>query len=53
MKTAVDLCTGSFVFQIASLKCGHFFGLNCIDKWLKTGHDCPNCNDKATKKDIR
>jgi len=40
--------------RISSLKCGHFFGYACIEKWLKgTGASCPNCNEKSTKKDIR
>jgi len=40
--------------RISSLKCGHFFGYNCIERWLKgTGASCPNCNEKSTKKDIR
>lgn len=45
--------TGSH--RISSLKCGHFFGLSCIEKWLNStgGNDCPTCNEKATKRDIR
>jgi E3 ubiquitin-protein ligase RFWD3 len=45
--------TGSH--RISSLKCGHFFGFSCIEKWLNStgGNDCPTCNEKATKKDIR
>ena len=40
--------------RIASLKCGHFFGYSCIEKWLRgSGSACPNCNEKNTKKDIR
>ena len=41
--------------RISSLKCGHFFGLSCIEKWLNStgGNDCPTCNEKASKKDIR
>ena len=39
--------------RISSLKCGHFFGLACIEKWLRGGSSCPNCNEKATKRDIR
>ena len=45
--------TGSH--RISSLKCGHFFGLSCIEKWLNStgGNDCPTCNEKATKNHIR
>ena len=63
--------------RISSLKCGHFFGLACIEKWYlivifvcilyvlyrrifefrlsTTGAnpDCPTCNEKAAKRDIR
>jgi len=40
--------------RIASLRCGHFFGYSCIEKWLRgSGNSCPNCNEKNTKKDIR
>ncbi|KAL8584813.1 hypothetical protein ACOMHN_037518 [Nucella lapillus] len=40
--------------RLASLKCGHLFGLGCIEKWLKgQGGKCPSCNDKAKMKDIR
>jgi len=46
--------TNSGEHRIASLKCGHFFGYSCIDKWLRgSGAACPNCKDKCTKKDIR
>jgi len=40
--------------RISSLKCGHFFGYTCIERWLRgAGASCPNCNEKSTKKDIR
>ncbi|XP_076471865.1 E3 ubiquitin-protein ligase rfwd3.L-like isoform X2 [Babylonia areolata] len=40
--------------RLASLKCGHLFGLGCIEKWLKgQGGKCPSCNKKAKMKDIR
>jgi E3 ubiquitin-protein ligase RFWD3 len=41
--------------RIASLKCGHLFGLNCIEKWVKGqgGGKCPQCNAKAKRSDIR
>ena len=46
--------TNSGEHRISSLKCGHFFGRSCIEKWLRSsGDDCPNCNEKATKKDVR
>lgn len=40
--------------RLSSLKCGHLFGFACIEKWLKGQKGkCPQCNAKATKKDIR
>ena len=41
--------------RITSLKCGHLFGKNCIEKWLKKGDGgrCPQCNAKAKKADMR
>ena len=46
--------TNSGDHRISSLKCGHFFGRNCIERWLRSsGDDCPNCNEKATKRDVR
>ncbi|KAK3871673.1 hypothetical protein Pcinc_023200 [Petrolisthes cinctipes] len=40
--------------RLASLKCGHLFGRECIEKWLKGPKGkCPQCNAKASKKDVR
>lgn len=43
--------------RLSSLKCGHLFGFVCINKWLQGTNRqkgrCPQCNAKATKKDIR
>lgn len=40
--------------RLSSLKCGHLFGFACIERWLKGQKGkCPQCNAKATKKDIR
>lgn len=46
--------TNSGDHRISSLKCGHFFGYACIDRWIRgNGNACPNCNEKATRRDIR
>ena len=48
--------TNSGEHRIASLRCGHFFGLSCVEKWLRgggSGVGCPNCNEKATRRDLR
>lgn len=41
--------------RMASLKCGHIFGLLCIEQWLRNGKrsSCPQCNECAKKSDIR
>nr|XP_045626298.1 E3 ubiquitin-protein ligase RFWD3-like isoform X2 [Procambarus clarkii] len=40
--------------RLSSLKCGHLFGHACIIRWLKGQKGkCPQCNAKATKKEIR
>ena len=31
----------------------HFFGQSCIERWLRGASSCPNCNEKAAKKDVR
>ena len=31
----------------------HFFGQSCIEKWLRGASSCPNCNEKAARKDVR
>jgi len=50
----LDSWSNSGEHRIVSLKCGHFFGNSCIEKWLRGGGtSCPNCKGKSTKKDIR
>ena len=40
--------------RLVSLKCGHLFGMICIEKWLSGGAGkCPQCNGPAKKADIR
>ncbi|XP_048885976.1 E3 ubiquitin-protein ligase RFWD3 isoform X2 [Brienomyrus brachyistius] len=39
--------------RLATLRCGHLFGLSCIKRWLKgQGAKCPQCNKKAKRSDI-
>lgn len=48
--------TNSGAHRISSLRCGHFFGHACIERWLKGGGSngsCPTCNEKANKRDVR
>lgn len=44
--------------RLCSLRCGHLFGLNCIEQWFSiapnaAARKCPECNTKASRKDIR
>lgn len=38
---------------LSSLNCGHVFGKSCIEKWVCMSKKCPQCNQKATKKQVR
>lgn len=43
--------------RLVALKCGHLFGSNCVERWLKAlpakARSCPTCKSKATLKDLR
>lgn len=43
--------------RLVALKCGHLFGLQCVERWLKAQsskeRSCPTCKSKTTIKDIR
>ncbi|CAO3687325.1 unnamed protein product [Umbelopsis vinacea] len=44
--------------RIVSMKCGHLFGLSCIERWISrarkdTKPKCPQCNATITKREIR
>lgn len=39
--------------RIVSLKCGHLYGRNCIERALKERRFCPCCSQKAKVSDIR
>lgn len=39
--------------RIAVLRCGHLFGKDCIERWIKERKSCPSCSDRAQSKDIR
>ncbi|XP_013196762.2 E3 ubiquitin-protein ligase RFWD3 [Amyelois transitella] len=43
--------------RLVALKCGHLFGSQCVQRWLKAqsvkDRSCPTCKSKANVKDIR
>ena len=54
----LEPCAISGPHQVASLACGHVFGHACISQWLerkkkKNGGKCPQCNARATTRDVR
>ncbi|XP_054010193.1 E3 ubiquitin-protein ligase RFWD3 isoform X1 [Hylaeus anthracinus] len=53
----MDLWTSSGEHRLCCLRCGHLFGHSCLLRWLHScasaNRRCPQCNRKATVKDIR
>lgn len=54
----LEIWSNSGEHRLCSLRCGHLFGLKCIEQWFNiaqnaTGRKCPECNTKASRKDIR
>ena len=49
--------TSTGLHRLVSLKCGHLFGDNCIDKWLRQTNNnerkCPQCKMIVSFKDVR
>lgn len=46
--------TASGTHRLAALKCGHLYGLSCIEKWVQgLRSKCPQCNAPAKRIDIR
>lgn len=43
--------------RLVALKCGHLFGSECVERWLKgqtlKERSCPTCKSKAALKDLR
>ena len=51
MNIACSTCLGSLTSRsdVSTIPCGHVFHTNCIEKWLKNGHNnCSQC-----RKDFR
>ncbi|KAJ8706912.1 hypothetical protein PYW07_012990 [Mythimna separata] len=43
--------------RLVALKCGHLFGAECVERWLKAqtsnNRTCPTCKSRASLKDLR
>ncbi|GMT24215.1 hypothetical protein PFISCL1PPCAC_15512, partial [Pristionchus fissidentatus] len=50
-----DSFTSSGNHRLVSLRCGHFFGEDCIKRWIssESGKSCPTCKKSAQIKDVR
>ncbi|GMR48106.1 hypothetical protein PMAYCL1PPCAC_18301 [Pristionchus mayeri] len=50
-----DAFTSSGNHRLVSLRCGHFFGEDCIKRWIssESGKACPTCKKSAKLKDLR
>ena len=55
--TTCNICFESWTncgdHRLVSLSCGHLFGRSCIARWLGDKQRCPDCNARASSKDIR
>ncbi|KPJ05393.1 PREDICTED: E3 ubiquitin-protein ligase RFWD3-like [Papilio xuthus] len=53
----LDTWGNSGEHRLVALKCGHLFGAQCVERWLKAQpsreRTCPTCKSKAALKDIR
>ncbi|XP_032528346.2 E3 ubiquitin-protein ligase RFWD3-like [Danaus plexippus] len=53
----LDTWGNSGEHRLVALKCGHLFGWQCVERWLKAqatkDRTCPTCKSKANLKDMR
>lgn len=51
----LDNWTNTGEHRVCSLKCGHLFGLKCVNRWIssQTRKSCPTCKKRVIKSDIR
>ena len=53
----LDIWGNSGSHRLVALKCGHLFGSECVERWLKAQSSkdraCPTCKSKASLRDIR
>lgn len=58
-RSQCNICYGEYTttgsHRMASLKCGHIFGLECIEKWISISKKsyCPSCSVPCKKAQIR
>jgi len=39
--------------RVVSLRCGHLFGQQCVERWLEQSNRCPECNQSNCLEDLR
>nr|CAG4718125.1 unnamed protein product [Naegleria fowleri] len=49
----LNVWSSTGLHQVCCLGCGHLFGKNCIEKWLKKNSTCPKCKKTADRSHIR
>lgn len=53
----MDVWTTEGEHRLVSLKCGHCFGMSCVNRWLQglpaKERRCPQCNTKAKPSEVR
>lgn len=51
----LDNWTNAGPHRLCCLKCGHLFGLSCVQRWLDTQRrkTCPTCKKHVSRNDIR
>lgn len=38
-----SICSNIITLNLEKTKCGHIYHKQCIDTWLKTYYECPDC----------
>ncbi|KAJ8705136.1 hypothetical protein PYW08_012456 [Mythimna loreyi] len=53
----LDTWGNSGKHRLVALKCGHLFGAECVERWLKAqtsnNRTCPTCKSRASLRDLR
>ncbi|PAA87850.1 hypothetical protein BOX15_Mlig026854g1 [Macrostomum lignano] len=44
--------TSSGEHRVCALRCGHLFGKSCVERWLETRQQCPQCNRNCRRHEV-